>query len=162
RCFEQPLSALAGCGQTRSSAPGAGVFEGDVEAVLRQRFFGLLGPFADGGCSLREQIVEAEREQLGRAGPAVEIEMLQWNGAAARTPAKAWRKTASRARSPVPPAPPRRARTAAEIPVSTSPAPAVAIPGLPAGQMALAPSGSAITECAPFSTMCAPNRCAAL
>src|SRR5207253_10041952 len=81
--------------------------------------------------------------------------------AAARSPAIAWTKTASRPRSDVPPMPERLASRAAAMPVRTSPVPAVAIPGFPAAQMALDPSGSAITVCAPLSATQPPKRCAA-
>src|SRR5581483_5480803 len=239
----------------------AGVLEGDLQPIARQRILRPVGPLADRGRGLREQIVEPEGEQLGWAGDPVEIDVLQRNrapieidqrerrrggplrvralrdrfrqqglpraqlagqgdeisgsqrrpqpapecarrgrrlqheladalrarhrpqrrnrrgrpvrtmsvaisgvspiSAAARSPAIAWRKTARRARSAVPPGAERRARTAAAIPVRTSPEPAVAIPGLPWAQMALRPSGSATTVWAPFSTTQAPNRCAA-
>src|SRR5438270_366751 len=77
---------------------------------------------------------------------------------AARSPARACRNTASRARSPVLPPPERRASTAAVIPVSTSPAPAVAMPGFPCAHTAEVPSGPATTVRAPLRTTQAPKR----
>src|SRR5437868_3455131 len=76
---------------------------------------------------------------------------------AARSPANACKSTASRARSPVLPPPERRARTAAAIPVRTSPAPAVAMPGLPWAQTAEVPSGSATILRAPLRTTREPR-----
>ena len=43
------------------------------------------------------------------------------------------------------------------MPVNTSPVPAVAMPGLPVGQIATAPSGRAMTVRAPFKTTNTPR-----
>src|SRR5262245_58535183 len=73
---------------------------------------------------------------------------------AARSPASACSSTPAAAASGggTPPA-----SSAATMPVSTSPLPAVAMPGLPRSQTQVGGSGPCTSVCAPFSTQTPPN-----